>query len=140
MEAIHESGRVRLLGISNISREQLPRLCDQARVRPSFVQNHCYADQGWDRRVREYCAAHQLVYQGFSLLTANRVALARPAVARIAKRHQRTPSQIMFRFALDVGMIPLTGTSSADHMREDLGVFDFRLPQEDIEQIEHLAG
>lgn len=140
MEAIHETGRVRLLGISNVSREQLQHLCDQARVRPSFVQNRCYADQGWDRRVRDYCAAHQLVYQGFSLLTANREALASPAVTRIAQRHQRTTSQIVFRFALEAGMMPLTGTSSADHMREDLEVFDFRLAPEDREQIEHLAG
>ncbi|HUQ70203.1 MAG TPA: aldo/keto reductase [Planctomycetaceae bacterium] len=140
METIHESGRVRLLGISNVSREQLQRLCDKARVPPSFVQNRCYADQGWDRRVREFCAAHQLVYQGFSLLTANRAALARPEIGRMAQRHQRTTSQIVFRFALDVGMIPLTGTTSADHMRDDLGVFDLRLTQDEIEQIEHLAG
>lgn len=140
MEAIHQSGRVRLLGISNVSREQLQTLCDKARVRPAFVQNRCYADQGWDREVRECCDAHQLVYQGFSLLTANRAALARPEIVRIAQRHQRTISQIVFRFALDVGMIPLTGTSSVQHMREDLGVFDFRLPAEDIEQIECLTG
>ncbi|MDZ4684927.1 MAG: aldo/keto reductase [Planctomycetaceae bacterium] len=140
MEAIHDRDRVRLLGISNVSREQLQRLCDKARVRPSFVQNRCHADQGWDRRVREFCAAHQLMYQGFSLLTANRAVLARPAVGRITQRHQRTTSQIVFRFALEVGMIPLTGTSSADHMCEDLEVFDFRLAPEEVEQIENLLG
>jgi hypothetical protein len=43
-----------------------------------------------DRRVWEYCAANSLVYQGFSLLTANREALARPELARIAERHGRS--------------------------------------------------
>src|SRR5205823_8928253 len=127
MEAVHDSGRARLLGVSNVSVEQLRQLCRQARVRPRFVQNRCYAALGWDRGVREFCAAHGLVYQGFSLLTANREVLARPEMARIAERHGRTVSQIVFRFALDVGMVPLTGTTDAAHMRADLEVFDFRL-------------
>jgi diketogulonate reductase-like aldo/keto reductase len=139
MEAIHDSGRARLLGVSNVTLEQLHTLCRQARVRPHFVQNRCYAARAWDRDVREFCAANGLVYQGFSLLTANRQAMARPELSRIAERHGRTASQIVFRFALDVGMIALTGTTNPDHMRADLDVFDFRLEPEEVEQIERLA-
>ena len=140
MEAIHGSGRVRWLGISNVSLEQLQTLCQKARVLPRFVQNRCYAVQSWDRRVREFCAANAIVYQGFSLLTANRDATARPELARIAKRHGRTISQIVFRFALDVGMIALTGTTSADHMRADLDVFDFHLDRQEVALIENLIA
>ena len=71
MEAIHDSGRTRLLGVSNVTLDQLQQLCKGARVRPRFVQNRCYAVRGWDRRIREFCAANGLIYQGFSLLTAN---------------------------------------------------------------------
>jgi diketogulonate reductase-like aldo/keto reductase len=140
MEAIHDSGRVRMLGVSNVSLEQLNRLYQQARVPPRFVQNRCYAVQGWDRRVREFCAANELVYQGFSLLTANREAMARRELAQIAKRHGREVSQIVFRFALDVGILPLTGTTDAGHMRADLEVFDFCLEPEEITRIEGLAA
>jgi diketogulonate reductase-like aldo/keto reductase len=140
MEAIHQSGRARLLGVSNFSLEQLQRLCQQARVRPRFVQNRCYAVRGWDRGLRQFCAANGLVYQGFSLLTANREALARPEVARIAKRHDRSVAQVVFRFALDVGMVALTGTTDPVHMRADLDVFDFRLDPEEVKQIEGLAA
>jgi diketogulonate reductase-like aldo/keto reductase len=139
MEAIHDSGRARMLGVSNVTLEQLQLLCQEARVRPRFVQNRCYAVRGWDRRVREFCAANNLVYQGFSLLTANREAMARPALAQIAERHGRTPSEIVFRFALGVGMMILTGTTDADHMRADLDVFNFRLEPEEIQAIEGLA-
>ena len=103
------------------------------------MQNRCYAIQGWDRPVREFCSANGLVYQGFSLLTANRQAMARPEMMQIAKGHGRTLAQIVFRFSLDVGMIALTGTTSAEHMREDLAVFDFRLKPDEIERIEALA-
>lgn len=140
MEAIHDSGKARWLGISNVTLEQLQALCQTARVRPRFVQNRCYAVRSWDRRVREFCAANDILYQGFSLLTANRDAIARPELSQIAKRHGRTVSQIVFRFALDVGMIALTGTTDADHMRADLEVFDFRLEPEEVKLIEGLAA
>jgi diketogulonate reductase-like aldo/keto reductase len=139
MEAIHDSGRARTLGISNVSVEQLRALSQGARVQPRFVQNRCYAVRGWDRLVRQYCATHSMVYQGFSLLTANRDVLSHTDLIEIAARHARTVSQIVFRFALEVGMLPLTGTTSAEHMRVDLEVLDFRLEPKEIDQIESLA-
>jgi diketogulonate reductase-like aldo/keto reductase len=139
MEVIHDSGRTRLLGVSNVSLEQLQTLCRQARVRPRFVQNRCYAVRGWDRLVREFCAANDMIYQGFSLLTANQEVLAHPQCAAIAQRHGRAVTQIVFRFALDVGMLPLTGTTSAEHMGIDLKVFDFRLDPEEVKLLEGLT-
>lgn len=138
MEEINAAGRTRLLGISNVSLEQLESLCEQAQVRPTFVQNRCYASTGWDREVRRYCAANEITYQGFSLLTANRELMTHPALAQIAKRHKRTISQIVFRFTLDVGMLPLTGTSSAEHMKDDLAVFNFQLERDEVNAIEVL--
>jgi diketogulonate reductase-like aldo/keto reductase len=140
MEVLHESGRAGLLGVSNVSLEQLQRLCDEARVPPRFVQNRCYASRGWDGAVREFCRTHGLVYQGFSLLTANRDALGHPEMIRIARRHGRSAAQIVFRFALDLAIVPLTGTTDAGHMREDLEVFEFRLEPDEVEQIERLAA
>jgi diketogulonate reductase-like aldo/keto reductase len=140
MEAIHDSGRASLLGVSNVSLEQLQALCREARIRPRFVQNRCYAATGWDRRIREFCAANSIIYQGFSLLTANREVMARPEMARIAHRHGSSVSQVVFRFALDVGMVALTGTTDAGHMRADLDVFDFRLRPEEVDLIEGLAS
>lgn len=140
MEVIHDSGRTRALGVSNVSREQLQRLCEGARLSPHFVQNRCYAARGWDHSVREFCAAKGIVYQGFSLLTANQEALARPEMTAIAKRYSKTIPQIVFRFALEVRMLPLTGTTNAGHMRSDLDVVNFCLDRGDVEAIARLAA
>lgn len=138
IEALHDSGRARIIGVSNVTLEQLQSLCQESRIRPRIVQNRCYAVLGWDRQVREFCAANDMVYQAFSLLTANGKALASPEVTRIAKHNGRTVPQIAFRFAMEVGMIPLTGTTNADHMNEDLMVFDFGLKAAEVERIEGL--
>lgn len=136
MEQLYDQGTVRALGISNVSLEQLTELCQRVRVRPRFVQNRCYAIQRWDDSVREFCAEHGIVYQGFSLLTANRAVWAGPDLMAIARRLDRTPAQIIFRFAIQMGMLPLTGTTNAAHMRADLEVEQFSLTEADLNRIE----
>ncbi len=138
MEELHREGRTRLIGVSNITAGQLETLCELAEVPPAIVQNRCFARTGWDREVREMCDACGVVYQGFSLLTANRAELGRREVARIAAAHQRTVAQVTFRFALQVGMVCLTGTTDSHHMRQDLAVYDFELTGEQMQTIEEL--
>jgi len=139
MEKIHESGRARLLGVSNVALDQLEMLCKDARVKPHFVQNRCFAVRGWDRAVRSFCKINGVAYQGFSLLTANRNVLVSQQLATLAQLHSCSPAQLIFRFAIDVGMIPLTGTSDAQHMQQDLKIFDIQLQPEEIETIECIA-
>lgn len=122
MEVLCETGRARKIGISNVSTAQLVALIELARIQPAFVQNRCYARTGWDEQTRELCRARGIGYQGFSLLTANGRELQRPAVDDVMARSGLSREQLVFRFAIQVGMIPLTGTSSEAHMREDLAV------------------
>ncbi len=140
MEKIHDSSRAGLLGVSNVSLDQLEILCKDAKVKPHFVQNRCFAVSGWDRAIRSFCNAKGIVYQGFSLLTANRNVLASQQLAIIAKRHNCSPAQLIFRFAVDVGMIPLIGTTDAQHMQRDLEIFDIQLQPKEIDSIECIAG
>jgi diketogulonate reductase-like aldo/keto reductase len=132
MEALQERGAVRLLGVSNVTPDQLEELLGFAHVPPAVVQNRCFARLGWDARVREICERHAIAYQGFSLLTANRDVLQRPKIGDIAARHRRTVAQVVFRFSLALGIIPLTGTTNPAHMRDDLGVYDFDLVEDDL--------
>lgn len=139
MEQLHDEGHARRLGISNVSLEQLQTLVESAKVKPRFVQNRCYAARGWDHSIRQFCTKHGIVYQGFSLLTANRDVLIHPEMRRIADRYQRTASQVVFRFALQIGMLPLTGTTNAEHMRADLDVVQFDLTDDEIGRIERMG-
>jgi len=140
METLQRDGQTRLIGVSNISGEQLATLHAGAEVKPAFVQNRCYANTGWDRAVRSFCADNGIAYQGFSLLTANDRELRRPIMDEIMARTGRTRAQLVFRFSMQVGMLPLTGTTSAAHMAEDLKAFEFELGDHDVRAIETIAG
>ena len=135
-----DAGRTRLLGVSNVSLLHLQQMAASRAELPAFVQNRCYARLGWDRDVRQFCRDHKIVYQGFSLLTANQEVLRHPIIARIAAAANITPAQIIFSFARSVGMLPLTGTANAEHMKQDLASRHITLPPEGISAIESLPG
>jgi len=139
MEEIQAAGGTRLLGVSNVSLNQLKAFCDDAVTAPRFVQNRCFANRRWDKEIRHFCSANNILYQGFSLLTANQQYLRHPVILEICKSRQMSISQTIFRFAIDSGMLPLTGTSKAEHMKHDLLVKDFKLSETDLEAIENIA-
>lgn len=77
-------------------------------------------------------------FEGYSILTANRYLSKDKTMLNIARRHGKTVQQIIFRFALQVGITPLTGSSSAAHLEEDLSVYSsFELSSAEISTIEH---
>jgi diketogulonate reductase-like aldo/keto reductase len=139
MEGLYESRKTKMIGISNVSAEQLTLLCQRAKHKPMVVQNRCYAAFGWDKEVREICRAHHVIYQGFSLLTANREVFVDPPVRAIAARLGTGVAQVIFRFAMEVGMLPLTGTTSVQHMKEDLLAEQLVLTGADVQLIETIG-
>jgi diketogulonate reductase-like aldo/keto reductase len=139
MEELCRAGKTKTIGVSNITAAQLARLCGEARLKPMFVQNRCFAALGWDKEVRDICRNHGIIYQGFSLLTANGKVLADREVHDIASRHGARVAQIIFRFAMQVGMLPLTGTTSLEHMQEDLAAETISLTAEELHRIETIA-
>jgi diketogulonate reductase-like aldo/keto reductase len=103
------------------------------------VQNRCYAALGWDREVREVCRSHGIIYQAFSLLTANRDVFVDPDIRTMAARYGMGLAQLVFRFAMQVGMLPLTGTTNQQHMKEDLQAERFTLAAEDLKTVEKMG-
>jgi diketogulonate reductase-like aldo/keto reductase len=135
-----DAGRSRLLGVSNVSLEHLEQMAAAHAEAPAFVQNRCFARLGWDRAVRQFCRERKIIYQGFSLLTANPEAVHHPLVASIAARAHATPAQVIFRFAQAVGILPLTGTSNAEHMKQDLASRAVEMLAEEVKAIESPAA
>jgi diketogulonate reductase-like aldo/keto reductase len=145
MRKERDAGRTRLLGVSNVSLRHMQQMAAARVELPTFAQNRCYARLGWDRAVRSFCREHKIIYQGFSLLTANHEVLQHPLIASLtsaspAASAHATPAQIVFSFARSIGILPLTGTSDAHHMKQDLESRDITLPPDAIHAIESLAG
>jgi diketogulonate reductase-like aldo/keto reductase len=139
IESLYGSGKAKIIGISNVTAEQLALLCERAAHKPMVVQNRCYAALGWDQEVREICRTHRILYQGFSLLTANRELFAEPEVRAMAAKYGMGLAQLVFRFAMQIGMLPLTGTTNPQHMQEDLQSDQFTIAPEDLQRLETIG-
>jgi diketogulonate reductase-like aldo/keto reductase len=127
LEELYNSGKVKAIGISNFSAKQLKALLDKVKIKPHVAQIRTFAASGWDERkggVFRICKENDIVYEAYSLLTANRAALNDAVFLKIAKEHDETPQQLAFRFAFEEGMVVLTGTTDPKHMHQDLQIQD----------------
>jgi diketogulonate reductase-like aldo/keto reductase len=140
MRKERDAGRARLLGVSNVDLHHLEHMVSSHGETPAFVQNRCFAVTGWDHAVRQFCREHGIVYQGFSLLTANLEVLQHPVVTNPAAKLNATGAQVIFAFARAIGILPLTGTTNPEHMKQDLASRELELPAKVVQAIEHIAG
>ena len=139
MEDIYKAGGAYQLGISNCyNLDVLKHLYEEARIKPALIQNRFYDKTGYDIKLRLWCADKGIIYQGFWTLSANPHILASKTVAIIAQHLQKTPVQILFRYITQSGIVPLTGTSSEQHMIEDLAVARFELSSEEMQRVTKL--
>ncbi|MBA3957008.1 MAG: aldo/keto reductase [Parachlamydiaceae bacterium] len=129
MEQIYNVGGTKQIGISNCyDLEVLKQLYAEAYIKPAVVQNRFYRDTGYDNEMRKWCKEQKICYQSFWTLTANPQILSSEIVLKAAHTYQKTTAQILFRVLVDEGIVPLTGTCSEKHMKEDLEIFHFDLP------------
>jgi len=134
MEKIYHSGGARQLGISNCyDFELLKRLYEDSQVKPSVVQNRFYSDSGYDVELRQWCDERGIIYQSFWSLTANPHILGSKMVEDLVQKYGRTPAQILYRYLNHVGIVPLIGSTSKEHLEEDLKIFEFELENFEIE-------
>lgn len=139
LEEAHAEGRARQLGISNCY--QLPvleRLWEAATVKPAVLQNRLYRDTGYDVGLRAFCRERGVVYQSFWTLSANPHLLSSEPVRAASEVHGVTAAQVLYRALTQLGVVPLIGTTSRAHMRQDLDIFSFALSPERLAAIDAL--
>lgn len=107
-------------------------------IKPTVLQNRFYKESGYDRELRAFCKDNGIVYQSFWTLTANPQILEHQATQSVSKKYNKTPEQVLFRYLIQTGVCPLTGTCSEEHMRDDLDIFKFSLDTSELEEIDRL--
>lgn len=130
MSDVVRSGKAKLLGLCNFSPRLVDRIIELGQVRPAVLQTKCHANTAWARQVRDYCDRKGIVLQAPSLLTSNRQSLKRGSPAhRISFEKRSSPERVVLRFALQLGIVPIVGTSSELHIQDNLKAL------EDAEQL-----
>lgn len=131
MIQLREEGLIRSIGVSNFNEDHLTRLEDETGVLP--VVNQIELHPAWAQpQLLQVDARHDIVTESWSPLGRS-LPLERIApVAEAAKHHLRTPAQIVLRWHLQLGALPIPKASSLEHQRENLDVFSFDLSKEEM--------
>lgn len=131
-----EAGLTRDIGVSNYTAEEIDRLVGSTGEMPVVNQIE-WSPFGWSRDMLEYCRARGIVVQAYSPLTHGK-RLDDERLSRLAARYGSTPAQLLLRWALQIGVVPLPKANQKDHVVENLGAFDFEISDEDMEKLSDL--
>lgn len=141
MEEFVDAQEVGQLGISNCyDLDVLVYIYNNAKIKPSIVQNRFYAQSGYDKEIRAFCNQNGIKYESFWSLTANPHILTSEILQNLSKKYQRGVAEIFYRFLNHIDITPLNGTTSTKHMIEDLKIGDFSLSNDEINEISKLLG
>jgi len=130
---LQKQGKIRLIGLSNVTQEHIERA--RKLVKVVSVQNrYSFADREWDYVV-SYCEKNGIAFIPWFPLAAGQA--AQDAVARIAKAHSATPTQVALAWALKRSpvMLPIPGTSSVAHLEENIGGASLQLSQAEFDEL-----
>ncbi|MFE6281902.1 aldo/keto reductase [Streptomyces sp. NPDC057877] len=136
-EKLLADGRIRAIGVSNFLPEHLERLIEATSVIPAVnqIELHPHLQQ---RAAREYHAEQGIATEAWSPLGSGKGLLEVPAIVAIARKHDRTPAQIVLRWHLQLGNIVIPKSVTPSRISENIDVFDFSLDDEDLAAISAL--
>jgi diketogulonate reductase-like aldo/keto reductase len=139
MLQLREEGLVRSVGVSNFTEANLTRVMDETGVIPAVnqIELHPRFPQG---HMREFHARHGIVTESWSPLARGNDLRDEPVVVAIAEQHGVTPSQVVLRWHLQLGAVPIPKSSKVDRQRENLDVFGFELSHAEISSISSLES
>jgi 2,5-diketo-D-gluconate reductase A len=129
-----DDGRVRAIGVSNFKPAHLDRLLEETGVAPHVNQVELDPTIG-KADERKYHEAHGIVTESWSPIGAGGDLLADPTIGEVARVHGRTPAQIVLRWHVQLGLIPIPKTSKPKRLEENLDVFDWELSPEEMDRL-----
>ncbi|MFJ6904783.1 aldo/keto reductase [Streptomyces griseoluteus] len=133
-EKLYAEGRVRAIGVSNFLPEHLERLIAETSVVPAVNQIELHP-QLQQRAAREFDAKHGIATEAWSPLGQGKGLLEVPAIVAIARKHGRTPAQVVLRWHIQLGNIVIPKSVTPSRIKENIEVFDFSLDDEDLAAI-----
>jgi diketogulonate reductase-like aldo/keto reductase len=136
LEQLHKEGKAKSIGVSNYTIRHLEHLLKNCEVRPAInqVELHVFLQQP---ELVEYCRKESIVVEAYSPL-AHGQGIDDPELVRIGKKYGKTPTQIMLRWCIEIGTVPLPKSTHQERIKENIDVFDFKLDTTDMADIKKL--
>jgi 2,5-diketo-D-gluconate reductase A len=133
---LQKDGRIRSIGVSNFNRDHLERIMGETGVTPAVNQIELHP-RFQQKTLRAFHDQKGIKTESWSPLGRGGL-LSESALVDIAAKHRKTPAQVVIRWHLDSGLIVIPKTVRLERLKENIGVFDFKLDGDDMKRIEAL--
>lgn len=137
-ERLYEEGRVRAIGVCNCLKHHLKVIIDNSKVAPMVNQIEFHAGLV-QKEAEEFSKQNGVVVEAWAPLCRGR-AFGNHVLESIAAKHGKTQAQVLVRWCLDKGVLPLPKSVTPSRIRENIDVFDFALSADEIAAIETIEG
>lgn len=138
---MRQQGLTRSIGVSNFTERHLKELFAHSDVRPAInqIEFHplLYEEQ---KGTLELCKQEGIIVEAYSPLASGGMFQDSKVLGEIAKRHSKTNAQVVLRWSVQHGTIPIPRSQSREHVQENLDIFDFELTQDEMEAINGLSN
>ncbi|KAG6016105.1 hypothetical protein E4U54_002305 [Claviceps lovelessii] len=137
LEKIYEEGRAKAIGVSNYRPQHVDEMKEYAKIWPPHVNQielHPWCQQ---QEIVQYCKDNNIVVAAYSPLSCGDH-LSDPALATVGGKYNKSPAQILIRYALQKGWVPLPKSGNEERIKQNANVFDFALSDEDMQMIDGL--
>jgi 2,5-diketo-D-gluconate reductase A len=134
MIRLRDEGSIGSIGVSNFTAEQITRLSAETGVKPAVNQIELHP-RFIQLGMRSFDAGHDIKTESWSPLGDRDALLSEPTIADIAAAHFVTPTQVVLRWHVQLGTIPIPKSGNAERQRENIGIFDFELTDDELAQI-----
>lgn len=140
-EKAYKDGKLRAIGLCNFEKKHLDSLLARCEIAPMLNQIEYHP--GYIRQdTLDYSKANNMLVEAFYPLGSGKL-LARDDVKEMALRYGKTPAQVLLRFSIQSGCIPLVKSVHKERIIENTKAFDFELAEEDmnvLRNVEHLTA
>ncbi len=136
MQDIYKSGRAKAIGVSNYTIRHLQELLEKCDIKPTVnqVELHVYLQQP---ELLEFCKQHDILVEAYSPL-AHGYDFTNEVLQDVARKHSKSVGQVMIRWCIQVGTVPLPKSTHKERIQENIDVFDFVLDDEDMQKLASL--
>lgn len=138
MERVYKEGKVKAIGLSNFSKEQIREILNICEVRPAILQTevHPYFQE---KELKEFLAEEKIVIQAWYPLGHGDAALLQePVFAKLGRKYGKSSAQIILRWHIQAGNVIIPGSKNPEHIRDNFALFDFALTEDEMEEIADL--
>lgn len=138
LEDLYNEGRIKALGISNFKTHHIEELLKTAKVIPAVNQIRiCPGDV--DTETIEYCRKYDMILEAYSPLGQGLV-FDVEEIKDLANKYKKSIAQVVLKWSLQMGFVPLPKTVTLDRMKANMDLFDFELENKDVELLTNLLG